>query len=297
MSIENMLALDPTKLRYLNLGCGARYSPQWVNVDFVAHSSHVLQYDLRNGIPFPDSTFEVVYHSHMLEHLSKESGVAFLQECRRVLTPGGTLRVVVPDLEQIARLYLYWLERALQDPAQPQPNYDWMVIEMYDQTVREFSGGEHGRYLTSGPIPNKDFVLNRMGGEIAPLLRRLEQEYEQRQFSQRTADSNTASPSRFKRFLNVATQPKRLREAFLHRVLKDEYRLLEYARFRRGGEIHLWMYDRYSLGRALGEIGMAHVQQCKAQESRIPQWSSFHLDSDPDGAVYKPDSLFIEATK
>jgi hypothetical protein len=67
--------------------------------------------------------------------------------------------------------------------------------------------------------------------------------------------------------------------------------------FRRSGELHKWMYDRYSLGKALAAAGFADTKQCGAAESRIAEWASFHLDTEPDGSTYKPDSLFMEATR
>ena len=127
----------------------------------------VIAHDLRRGIPFADESFEVVYHSHVLEHLSQVEAHRFLCECCRVLTPGGTMRVVVPDLEEIARLYLRALELARQGDRGWQDNYDWMMIELYDQTIREVSGGGHGAYLNRPVIPNRAFVLMRHGREAA----------------------------------------------------------------------------------------------------------------------------------
>jgi SAM-dependent methyltransferase len=57
-------------------------------------------------LPFADGTVGVVYSSHMLEHLARDEAEAFLLECRRVLQPGGTLRLVVPDLERYVRAYV-----------------------------------------------------------------------------------------------------------------------------------------------------------------------------------------------
>lgn len=73
--------------------------------------SSVICWDLRRGIPFKDECFDVVYHSHLLEHIDRDAAVAFLTECRRVLKKGGIIRIVVPDLECLARRYLDAMDR------------------------------------------------------------------------------------------------------------------------------------------------------------------------------------------
>ena len=85
----------------LNLGCGGRFHPEWTNIDFYSSGGAVIAHDLNLGIPFPDSSFDVVYHSHVLEHFPKAKARRFIAECVRVLKPGGILRVVVPDLEDL----------------------------------------------------------------------------------------------------------------------------------------------------------------------------------------------------
>src|SRR5205814_992975 len=55
--------------------------------------------------PLPDASFDFVFSEHMLEHLSYEEGLACLRECRRVLRPGGRIRIATPSLERLARLY------------------------------------------------------------------------------------------------------------------------------------------------------------------------------------------------
>jgi predicted SAM-dependent methyltransferase len=63
-------------------------------------------HDLTRNFPWQDESVDVVYSSHMLEHFSREHGRLFLAECHRVLKIGGIIRIVVPDLEYIARQYL-----------------------------------------------------------------------------------------------------------------------------------------------------------------------------------------------
>lgn len=80
----------------LHLGCGWFHLDGWVNVDLFATSADIA-WDLRQGIPLPDDTVDAIFHEHMLEHLSLRDGFLFIRECRRVLKPGGVLRVGVPD--------------------------------------------------------------------------------------------------------------------------------------------------------------------------------------------------------
>ncbi|MBD2605362.1 methyltransferase domain-containing protein [Scytonema hofmannii FACHB-248] len=110
---------------YLNLGCGDRYHPDWTNVDIVSTGGSVIAHDLTQGIPFPNASFDLVYHSHVLEHIPKTEAESFLKECYRVLRPQGVLRVVVPDLEQIAKTYLIAVEQASSGSQEWTSNYEW----------------------------------------------------------------------------------------------------------------------------------------------------------------------------
>jgi predicted SAM-dependent methyltransferase len=86
-------------MRCLNLGCGSRFHPTWTNLDAISSNAAVRACDLNKGIPFPDNSFQVVYHSHVLEHFPKDKAFELMQECRRVLETGGVIRVAVPALE------------------------------------------------------------------------------------------------------------------------------------------------------------------------------------------------------
>jgi SAM-dependent methyltransferase len=265
---------------YLNLGCGARFHQDWENVDFVATAPGVRAYDLRAGIPYPDASFDIVYHSHLLEHLPKEAASAFLRECYRVLKPAGTIRVAVPDLERIARLYLEALEKSLGGETSWKARYEWILLEMYDQTVRETPGGEMLAYVRRNPIPEKDFVAARLGGEL----------------------QHMTTPKPPPLALNKTSNFSLLRNFISRKVARltlgrEGIRTYDSAKFRQSGEIHRWMYDRYSLANALRSAGFINPVKVGPADSRIPSWTAFHLDTEPDGRTYKPDSLFMEATR
>ncbi|NEO93755.1 MAG: methyltransferase domain-containing protein [Moorea sp. SIO3G5] len=279
---------------YLNLGCGSRFHPTWTNVNFVSTGDGVIAHDLTQGIPFPDASFDVVYHSHLLEHFLKTTAESFLKECCRVLRPQGVLRVVVPDLEQLARTYLITLEQASSGSQEWAANYEWILLEMYDQTVRCRPGGDMAAYLSREYIPNETFVLKRLGVEAKNLI---ETGRKPRQKPQPAlVPENQSKPllQKIYRFVRYSTYP---RELLLKLLLGQDYRALQIGRFRQSGEVHQWMYDRYSLSVLLEQCALEGIVQRTATESYIPEWVDFNLDTELDGTVYKPDSLFIEAIK
>ena len=276
-------------MKCLNLGCGSRCHPEFVNVDLASSNPKVLTCDITKDIPFAEETFDVVYHSHLLEHINKEKAPHFLNECYRVLKVHGIIRVVVPDLEQIARMYLTVLDLVLQEKKESEANYDWMLLELYDQTVRAQPGGAMLEYLKQNPIPNEAFVYQRAGGEARRIIRALRE----------AASNGKSRPGAMRnRFGSMYSIAGRLREKLLRLLLNEsDYRALETARFRACGEIHQWMYDRYSLARLLRQAGFQNLRAMNANESQIPGWTEYQLDTESDGTIYKPDSLFMEATK
>jgi len=61
--------------------------------------------DATRHIPWPDASVEAIYSSHMIEHLDRHDADLFLREARRVLRPGGVIRLSTPGLKQLVAAY------------------------------------------------------------------------------------------------------------------------------------------------------------------------------------------------
>ncbi|MGW8247532.1 MAG: class I SAM-dependent methyltransferase [Acidiferrobacterales bacterium] len=279
--------------KMLNIGCGNRYHPSWVNVNYHSTGEGVIPVDIRRALPFENDSFDVVYHSHVLEHLPKDSASIFLRECHRVLRSGGILRVVVPDLRDIAKQYLLALEHAEQDVPGWSDNYEWISLELMDQMTRNQPGGEMARYLAREDLPNAEYVVARCGIEVKQLINNRINESNERL----PRNAAASFKSMVKRLFRVLKNPGKFKEHFIKRILKDEYRILEMGRFRNRGEVHQWMYDSYSLSNLISQCGFIKIVTRKANESYLSDWNSYNLDTEPDGEIYKPDSLYMEAIK
>ena len=89
----------------LHLGCGWNKLPGWHNVDLVGGKVDLV-WDIRQPLPYPRESVDVVFMEHVLEHLRYGESLVVLNHVRRVLKPGGVLRVGVPDAGWYSRLYV-----------------------------------------------------------------------------------------------------------------------------------------------------------------------------------------------
>ena len=90
----------------LHLGSGDKYLPGCLNVDANGLRKVDLWLDLRNGLPFADDAVGAIYTFHTLEHFYPDEVHALLGECRRVLEPGGVIRIAVPNLRTSVEMYV-----------------------------------------------------------------------------------------------------------------------------------------------------------------------------------------------
>lgn len=116
----------------LNIGCGPSGLPGWVNYDWgmlpllsklkiirktlivlkILPKEYKLNWptlrlvDIRRKFPLKDNTVKYIYCSHVLEHFNRWEAVKILKECHQVLKDSGVIRVVVPDIEKLCKIYL-----------------------------------------------------------------------------------------------------------------------------------------------------------------------------------------------
>lgn len=89
----------------LNLACGAVVLAGWENLDYESRVPGVISADLMQPLPYATDSVDEILTSHFLEHLRlRVEAIPFLQECERVLKPGGVLSIITPDFEMLHRV-------------------------------------------------------------------------------------------------------------------------------------------------------------------------------------------------
>lgn len=277
---------------YINLGCGAIFidSPDWINLDFTPASPRVRRANLLARLPLPSDEARLVYASHLLEHIPKPKVDAFLRECHRVLQPGGVLRLVLPDLQEMATSYLHYREAGDHERA------DFLVLEIIDQCVRRESGGELGRLyrrLRDEPHPDQAeliaFVRERTGEPLVASM---------------NGQANNPGGRNSSALARLGGLPGRLHNR-LQRLWIRAWLAALPAAFRAQnvsladvGERHHWLWDFHQLQQALEAAGFMAVERRAPDSSAIANFPFQPLDLDAEGRSRKgAESMFVEATK
>lgn len=101
--------LKATTHKRLNVGCGRYPMFYYRNLDADPDTEADIHATVP-PIPLPDESLSEVWACHFLEHLDYEQAGEFVDECWRVLEPGGRLGLVVPDTREVLRR---WMEGAI----------------------------------------------------------------------------------------------------------------------------------------------------------------------------------------
>jgi predicted SAM-dependent methyltransferase len=125
-STESVLKLD--------IGSSVHVLPGWFNVDIQPFRNGQYFLDATERFPFSDCSFDFIRSEHMIEHISHLDGLGMLQECHRVLKPGGFIRIATPDLKKLAKLY----------DAAPSDEQQEYVDAVFKHWRKDYDGAEVG---------------------------------------------------------------------------------------------------------------------------------------------------------
>ena len=257
----------------VNIACGSSYIDGWLNLDYSAVSPAVTKANLLGRLPLSDVSTEVVYSSHFLEHIPRKKVEGFLSECFRVMKPGGQIRLVLPDLEELCREYLR------QRDANEHAKADFIVLEMLDQCVRTEPGGELGEFygnLRKGGVSDlMRYVVARTGEE----------------FTETQAGGQRFSMARLSGWL------ERIYCRSISRLFPSAF-LDQNVSFSSVGERHAWIYDFHSLSDLLEKAGFVSIRKMSFDKSDIQNFPFFPLDATQEGLPRKgKESMYVEAMK
>lgn len=164
----------------LNIGCGDAPTAGWINYDnspavwlarsralagllralglidagnlaFIDHCRcfGIRHADASRRIPHASASVDSIYSSHMIEHLDRQEALRFLAECRRVLKPGGVLRLSAPNLRWSV---LEYVEKGRADEFVAQLQFDLDRPRGVVARLRQLlSGGRGHRWMYDGP--------------------------------------------------------------------------------------------------------------------------------------------------
>lgn len=97
--------LNGPGLKKPQLGTSNNVLEGWLNTDIDLYHDPVVYLDATKRFPFDDNTFDYIASEHMIEHVEYEAAQVMLQECFRVLKPGGRVRIATPDLRTLLALH------------------------------------------------------------------------------------------------------------------------------------------------------------------------------------------------
>lgn len=286
-------------LKCVNLGCGPVFcsDPEWINLDYVPADPSIIQANLLQALPFATDSIDVVYSSHFLEHIPRNCVPSFLDECFRVLKPGGLLRLVLPDLEEMARSYLCYRSMGLHEKA------DFVVIQIIDQAVRRRPGGELGELyakLLSNVSQSEEMIefIRARNGESFGMVANSDV---RKGLGLSRGQTDRKSGSVFSR-LNLLYS--RVRRRLYSTRIKIGCRILprdfvsQNVSFADLGEKHYWLWDLSQLSAVLSVAGFVDVGRMSASTSKYSAFPFRALDLGPNGEPRKgEESMYVECLK
>jgi len=147
--------LAANEVRALQLGAGPNAIPGWLNTDISPARTEIAYLDATRPFPLADETFDYVFSEHQIEHIEARHALPMLNECLRVLKPGGRLRIATPDLAVVIGLY-----SETADPATAR--YLEYVIALARGVADSGRGRAAIEAITAIPAGRRAFVINEV---------------------------------------------------------------------------------------------------------------------------------------
>lgn len=108
--------LQKQKNLSVNVGSGGKGLPGWVNIELNRMRDTTLCLDIRQSLPLADQSVARLLAEHVVEHIDFRHDLpSVLADWHRVLQPGGTLRIVVPDASRFLKAYASGDSKQWQD--------------------------------------------------------------------------------------------------------------------------------------------------------------------------------------
>ena len=145
---------------FFNVGASSFYHPYWTNIDFITPWYNqdlraVIHHDLmsENPLPINDSSAEIIYTSHTIEHIKEDAVQRFFLEAFRSLKTGGIFRITTgPDAETDFR-------------SLTNKDENWFYWDNYYQQKGSF---EHIFKKPATEVPLVERWLHHFASQLAP---------------------------------------------------------------------------------------------------------------------------------
>ena len=98
----------------IDLGCGAKKEKGFIGIDMRDCGQDIV-WDVRDGLPFPDNSIDMIWSSHVMEHFTNQESMALFREIYRVLKIGGITVNTLPHASDPTSCYFghesFWNEQ------------------------------------------------------------------------------------------------------------------------------------------------------------------------------------------
>lgn len=150
---------------YVQYGCGLSCPDQWINFDAsptlrlqkipllgsvirsvssTKFPTRIKYGDIVKGINIKDNSCAGLYCSHILEHLSYNDLMVSLKNSYKMLKPGGTFRMVLPDMERYCRDYISALDSGQPDACNTLMDETLLGVKQRNRGFLQFIKGYMG---------------------------------------------------------------------------------------------------------------------------------------------------------